>query len=191
MSKIIVFSGSSRKDSINKKLAKYGAKKLKELGVDNTFIDLADYPIPIYDGDFEDSEGFHENAKKLKELFMSHSGFLISSPEYNGSFSPLLKNVIDWVSRKSKDDKTNLAAYTGKTAGIFSISPGSLGGLRGLVHLRSLLGNIGIHVIPNQAAIGNGFEAFDENGNLKNEPHIKMVDGLLEQLADSTKRWSS
>ena len=188
MTKIIVFAGSARKESTNKKLAKYGANKLKEAGVEATFIDLADYTMPIYDGDLEDAEGLPENAQKLKKLFMEHDGFLIASPEYNGSFSPLLKNVIDWASRAPQNDSPPLSAYKGKTAGIFSTSPGGLGGLRGLVHLRSLLGNIGVHVIPNQAAIGGGFEAFDDNGNLVNENHINMVNAVVEQLAETTKK---
>ena len=188
MTKIIVFAGSARKDSLNKNLAKYGAKKLKDLGIDATFIDLANYTMPIYDGDLETAEGLPENAQKLKNLFMEHDGFLIASPEYNGSFSPLLKNVIDWVSRTPKNDSPPLSAYKGKTAGIFSTSPGALGGLRGLVHLRSLLGNIGVHVIPNQAAIGGGSEAFDDNGDLINENHKNMVNAVLEQLAESTNK---
>ncbi len=187
MTKIIVFAGSSRKESTNKKLAKYGAKKLKAAGVEATFVDLADYPMPIYNGDLEDEKGLPENAQKLKKLFIEHDGFLIASPEYNSSFSALLKNVIDWTSRATKNDATPLTAYKGKTAGIFSTSPGALGGLRGLVHLRSVLGNIGAHVVPNQAAI-SGIEAFDDNGNLVNKNHINMVHSVIEQLAKTTKK---
>ena len=96
---------------------------------------------------------------KLKKLFIEHHGFLISSPEYNSSISAVLKNAIDWISRPVAGEAP-LAAFQFKAAALMSASPGALGGLRGLVHLRSILGNIGVLVLPTQVAISKGFEAF-------------------------------
>ncbi len=130
-----------------------------------TVIDLKDYSLPLFDQDLEAAEGIPDNSLKLKKLFKDHSGFLIASPEYNSSITPLLKNTIDWVSRQVGDEKP-LECFAGKTAAILSASPGGLGGLRGLAHLRSILGNIQVLVIPEQTAVSQAFQAFDEKGNL-------------------------
>ncbi len=183
MAKILAFAGSARRDSVNKKLINVAAEGARAAGAEVTVIDLADYPMPIYDGDLEAGEGLPENAVKLRELFGAHDGLLIASPEYNSSISPLLKNVIDWVSRPTKDDAM-LKYFAGKVAGLVAASPGALGGLRGLVHVRAILGNIQVTVIPQQVAVGGAGDAFDEAGNLKDENRQKAVMGVGARLAD-------
>ena len=172
--KILAFAGSARKDSLNKKLVKIAAAGASEVGADVTVIDLRDFEMPIYDGDLEQREGLPQNTLKLKELMLAHQGFLISSPEYNSSISPLLKNTIDWTSRQSGNE-TPLACYKGKVAGIMSASPGGLGGLRGLVHVRSILENIGVLVIPEQVAVSKAHETFEDGGYLKNKDQEQQV----------------
>lgn len=121
--------------------------------------------------------GTPENASRLKEQFLGNSGLLIASPEYNSSITPLLKNVIDWVSRPVEGG-TRLAACQGKVAAIMSTSPGALGGLRGLVHVRSILSSIGVIVLPNQVSIPNAYDAFDEARQLKDERKRALVKQL-------------
>ncbi len=150
--RILVFAGSARKDSCNKKLARMAAEAVTAAGGVATYVDLADYPAPLYDGDLEAGEGSPESMRKLRQLFLEHDGLLISSPEFNSSVTPLMKNTIDWVSREG--GKGSLTPYQGKVAGLLACSPGALGGLRGLVHLRAILGNIGVLVLPTQFAIG-------------------------------------
>src|SRR4051812_14017206 len=171
--KILVFAGSTRKDSFNKKLAKIAANDARAAGAEVTHIDLRDIPMPLYDGDLEASEGIPPNGRKLKELMLAHDAFLIASPEYNSSITGVLKNAIDWASRQSTDEKP-LACFTGKVVGLCSASPGGLGGLRGLVTVRSILTNIGSIVIPTQVAVAHANEAFDENGQLK-DPKFKTA----------------
>jgi len=81
-----------------------------------------------------------------------------------------------------------LSAYKGKCAAIMSASPGGLGGLRGLVHVRSILENIGVMVIPNQRAVGRAFDAFDTNENLKDEKLQKSIEGLGKELTQLVKK---
>src|SRR5437660_769473 len=138
--KILAFAGSAKKDSYNKKLVAIAVEGARAAGAEVTLIDLKDYPLPIMDEDLE-KEGTPANATKLKELFKAHDALLIASPEYNSSITPLLKNTIDWVSRPAPGEKP-LAAYTGKVALLIAASPGGFGGLRGLVTVRSILGNI-------------------------------------------------
>lgn len=186
--RILAFAGSLRTGSFNKQLIKIAVEGAREAGAEVTLIDLLDYPLPILNQDDEDAHGLPENAKKLKELFISHHGFLISSPEYNSSITGVLKNVIDWVSRAETPDETPLVAYTGKTCGLVSASPGALGGLRALVHVRAILGNIGVYVVPPQVAIPKADGAFDANGALLDEKKRSAVYSLARTLVEVTRK---
>ncbi|MBX7220703.1 MAG: NAD(P)H-dependent oxidoreductase [Blastocatellia bacterium] len=181
--KILAFAGSARTDSVNQKLVQIAAAGAVNAGAEVTVINLRDFPLPIYDGDLEAAEGLPENVKKLKELFLAHDGLLIASPEYNSSISPLLKNVIDWVSRPGAGGEAPLACYHNKVAGLVAASPGALGGLRGLVHVRAILGNIGVTVVPAQVAVGSAFSAFAEAGHLKDEKQQAAVEGIGKAVA--------
>jgi chromate reductase len=184
--KILVFAGSLRRGSFNKKLARVAASEAKRLGATVTFIDLADYPLPLFDEDVE-KQGTPENALKLKKLFLDHNALLICSPEYNSSITAVTKNTIDWVSRSAPGEGA-LAAFQGKAALLLAASPGGLGGLRGLVHLRAILGNIGVLVLPGQYAMPQAHLAFDENGGLKDSKVAATISGLVEQLVSLTQR---
>jgi len=181
MSSVLVFAGSARKDSFNKKLARAAAEKASSIGLEAAFIDLADYEMPLYNGDIEAEHGLPESALRLKEVFAAHQGLLISCPEYNSSITPLLKNTIDWLSRGGEGEAP-LAAFRGKVAGLMGASPGALGGLRGLVHVRSILGNIGVWVAPTQVALGKAHAAFDDDGKLIDEAASKRLAALLDEM---------
>lgn len=185
--KILFLSGSSRKGSLNKKLARIAHSMAEKTGATATFIDLADFDMPIYNGDLEEASGLPENAKKLKKLFIEHDGFFIASPEYNSGYAPLLKNALDWISRKETPEEPALNAFNGKIAAISAASPSFRGGERGLVQLRMMLGNINVHVIPAQATISSAHEAFDEKGNFKDDKHTKMLQNVVEQFVKTTK----
>ncbi len=186
--KILAFAGSVRDASFNKKLVKIAAEGARKAGAEVNHIDLKDYPMPLFDQDYESKKGIPQNVKKVKKMMVESDGFLISAPEYNSSITPLLKNTIDWASRAESKDEPPLSAYKGKCAAIMSASPGGLGGLRGLVHVRSILENIGVIVLPNQRAIGSAYNAFDETGNLRDEKQQSSVEGLGEQLAQLIKK---
>ncbi len=180
--KILAFAGSTREASFNKKLVRVAADGARDAGAEVTLVDLRDFPMPSYDGDLEASEGLPEPVQRLKALFLEHQGLLIASPEYNGGMSAVLKNTIDWVSRPAEGEG-GLAAYKDKVAGLMSASPGRLGGLRGLTHVRQILGNIGVLVLPQQHALGAAGEAFDERGELKDSAQQATITGIGARLA--------
>ncbi|MDP8965905.1 MAG: NAD(P)H-dependent oxidoreductase [Cyanobacteriota bacterium] len=180
--KILAFAGSTREASYNKKLVKIAAEGAKAAGAEVTYVDLRDLPMPIYDEDLEAKEGLPENVRKFKELLKEHQGLLIASPEYNSSITAVLKNAIDWASRPEAGEPM-LAAFTGKVAAIMSASPGGLGGLRGLIHVRSILSSINVLVLPDQKAISSAFQAFDEEGKLKDPKQQESVEQLGSKLA--------
>lgn len=180
--KILAFAGSTREASYNKLLVKVAAAGARAAGARVTYVDLRDLPMPLFDEDLEAKEGMPANAQKLKELMVEHHGFLIASPEYNSSVTAVLKNAIDWVSRPAPGEP-RLVAFTDKAAAIMSASPGGLGGLRGLVHLRSILGNLNVLVLPEQQAIPNAFEAFNADGTMKDAKQQQSVENLGAKLA--------
>ena len=180
--KILAFAGSTRTDSFNKKLVRHAAAAAKAAGAEVTLVDLRDFPMPLYDGDLEASEGLPENAQKFKALMAAHQGLLIAAPEYNSSITGVLQNTIDWASRQSPGEKP-LASFTGKVAALLSASPGALGGLRGLVHVRAMLGNIGVLVIPEQIAVPKALEAFDAAGGFKDAKQQAAVENIGRSLA--------
>ncbi len=186
---ILAFAGSTREDSFNKKLVRVAADRAREAGGEVTLIDLRDFSMPVYDGDLEEARGAPENATKLYEVMKQHQGLLLSCPEYNSSITAVLKNTIDWVSRP-RDGDAPLAAFTNKVAALLSASPGGLGGLRGLVHVRAILGNIGVFVLPTQIAVPKASDAFDDNGALKDAVLSKKVQRLAAELVSTTRKLS-
>ena len=188
--KILAFAGSTHTDSLNKKLVKIAAAGAKETGVDVTIIDLRDFQMPLYDEDLEKKEGLPSSTRKLKELMQSNHGFLISSPEYNSSISGVLKNTIDWTSRQG-DDTSPMSCFKDKVAGLMSASPGGLGGLRGLVHVRAILENIGVLVIPEQIAISKAHEVFNSDGSMKDPKQEQRVKSIGANLSDILQKLNS
>ena len=180
--RILAFAGSTRRESFNKKLVSIAANGARDAGAEVTLIDLKDFPLPLFDQDLEAEQGMPENGKKLKQLFIDHHGLLIAAPEYNSSVTAVLKNAIDWVSRPAPGEP-ELVAFRGKVATLMSASPGGLGGLRGLVHVRSILGNIGVIVLPDQLAVPKAYEAFEADGSLKDPKQQAGIKGLGHTLA--------
>jgi chromate reductase, NAD(P)H dehydrogenase (quinone) len=175
--KILAFAGSTRLHSYNKLLVKVAAQAAQAAGAEVTVADLRDFPMPLFDEDLEAEEGMPAQAQAFKQLLIAHQGFLIASPEYNSSFSAVLKNAVDWASRPAPGEPP-LIAFNGKVTAIMSASPGGLGGLRGLVPLRMLLGNIGLVVLPQQVALGKAYEAFNEDGTLKDPKQQASIEKL-------------
>jgi len=182
---ILAFSGSTRAASWNTKLVELAAQAVHDMPV--TLINLRDFELPLFNEDLEEERGTPEAATRLKSLFLSHQGLLISSPEYNSSLAPVLKNALDWVSRPAPGE-TSLAAFRGKAAALLSASPGALGGMRGLVHLRAILGNVGVIVLPDQVAVGSVHEQFHEDGSIKDEKLARRVQGVGTGLATFLRR---
>lgn len=182
--KLLFFSGSIREGSFNKRLAHLAYSMALKQGVDATWLDLSDYPLPLYNGDLEAAEGMPVNAWKLKQMFAEHAGFFIACPEYNSSITPLLKNTLDWISRPSGHDPEP-EPYKGKVAAISSASPGGLGGLRSLIVVRMMLGNIGVHMVPAQLAIPQANKAFQEDGTLVDAGKQASLEGVVQGLIDT------
>jgi chromate reductase, NAD(P)H dehydrogenase (quinone) len=179
--KILAFAGSLREHSYSKRVVKTAIKGAESAGAEVTYIDLRDFPMPLYNADDHEQLGFDENAAKLQKLLHEHHGLLICSPEYNGSLSGALKNAIDWTSRKSDEFKMG-EVFGGKVGAIMTESPGGFGGLRCLGHLRSILSILGVNVLPSEIAVSKVHEMFDGNDTVMTN---EMMKNLLENLGAS------
>ena len=179
--KILAFAGSLREHAYSKRVVKTAIKGAEKAGAEVTYIDLRDYPMPIYNADDHERNGFDENAARLQRLLFEHQGLLICSPEYNGSLSGALKNALDWASRKSDEFKMG-EVFGGKVGAIMTESPGGFGGLRCLGHLRSILSILGVNVLPSEIAVGKVNEMFDGDGETMTSETMK---NLLENLGAS------
>ena len=177
--RLLALSGSLRVGSYNQRLVRLAANAARDAGAEVTEINLADFGLPMYDPQVE-AAGIPGCALELRSLFISHHGFLIASPEYNGSVTGALKNAIDWVSRPTEGEGlTTLVAFRTKVAGIMSASIGPFGGLRGLMHLRQILGTIQVLVVPEQVAVPFADKAFDGD---------QLLDAMPRQLLPALAR---
>ncbi len=186
--RLLFFAGSAREGSFNKALARLARHIAEANGIEAVFVDLSDYPMPIYHGDLEATDGPPERARTFKALLQEYDGVFIATPEYNSSIPALLKNTIDWVSRvKDEPDvfKTRVFAISGA-------SPGYYGGMRSLLTLRQILEvGLGATVIPQQMALPRAMNAFEEDGSLKDAGQQKLLASVVEALAVAAKRFKS
>ena len=179
--KILAFAGSLREHSYNKRVVKTAIEGAKKAGADVTYIDLKDYPMPIYNADEHEKFGFDENALAFQKLLGEHDGFLIASPEYNGSLPGGLKNAIDWASRKS-ENYGMIEVFKGKAAAIMTASPGAFGGLRCLNHLRGVLTIMLVNVLPSEIAVAKVGSMFEGDSEEMTDEKMK---GILRDLGAS------
>jgi len=184
--RILVLAASTRTGSYNRSLAELACRKLEAAGAEVTYPDLRNYRLPVYDADQEKAEGLPEAARKLHALFRSHDGIFIASPEYSANVSPLLVNLLAWVSR-IREDGGMAAAFRQPVFALGSASPGTLGGYRGLIALRNSLElQLMARVLPEMVSVAAAHEAFDEQGELRQPALDEMLTQLVHELVAAT-----
>lgn len=188
--RILAFAGSARAASFNRRLVSCAADAARQAGAEVTLVELRDYPMPIYDGDDEARDGIPAKALELRSLFAEHHGFLIASPEYNGSVTALLKNSLDWCSRPV-EGSDGLAPFKGKTAALLGASLSPFGGIRSVTHLRGILGKMGCHVLADEVLVPSASTAFDAEGKLANGMAAQLVTQLASGLAQQLRHLSA
>ena len=180
MSSVLVVAGSTRTGSFNKQLARAACKLAETAGHRATFADLREFAMPLYDGDLETASGLPAGAIALRALVQQHDTLLVCTPEYNASLPAVLKNALDWLSRPYAAEP-NVSPFKNRVAGMLASSPGALGGLRALVHLRQVLMNLGLLVITEQFALGNAGAAFGPDGALLDGRQATAVMGIVQR----------
>ncbi len=189
---LVALAGSLRKESYNQKLIEIAvdaARKsdIKNVQVDVQLIQLSNLDIPLYSQDLENTN-VPSDVIALKQTFARCHGMFIASPEYNGSISGVLKNTIDWLSRPltgPNGEKID-AAFAGKVAGVMATSPGALGGLRGLAHLKDVLFGLGCIVNPTIAAVGQAGTVLEDRGVIQDEQAVSKVQKVVHSTLELT-----
>jgi NAD(P)H-dependent FMN reductase len=183
--KIVAFAGSTRAQSLNRRLLERVAAAAGAAGGAVTVLDLAGHPLPLYAGDQEEASGIPDSVRRLRGALSACDGWLIATPEHNGAMPALLKNVIDWTSRPDGDAAVR-AAFAGKVAALVAASPTATGGMRALSMLGGVLNGMGVLVLPQPVAVTNADRAFDARGELHDQVLAARVDavgrGLVEFL---------
>ncbi len=189
--KLLLISGSAREGSLNQRLVQLAGRKAQALGASVTTVDLRALNLPVYDDDLLAREGMPAGALRLRELFASHDGLLLSCPEYNALPTPLLINSFDWLSVVKAEGSLpgGTGATAGKPVGLLAASPGALGGIRQLPIVRTYLStNFAMVAVPEQMALGSAGEAFDDAGNLTREPMDQLLDKVVASVVRQA-RW--
>jgi len=182
---VLVFAGSLRSDSYNKKLAREAAETAGKMGARVTLIDLKDFSMPFYDADLEVSDGMPKNAKRLRDLMIASDAVVISSPEYNHSIPAVLKNTLDWVSRSEKGGGSK-EAFKGKKFVIMSAAAGKSGGASALGHLRAIIEDCGGEVLQHQVSVARAYEnGALESASVKKELHKGLQQMIGNKLAQN------
>ena len=183
MPKIAIIPGSSRTGSVNVKLGHAIARQLQSMEAEVTELDIRSFDIPLYDGDLEAEQGVPQGAKSLAAKIAEHHGVVLVNPEYNSSLSPLMKNMLDWMSRD-----VGVKVYQHRTFALAACSPGALGGIRVLSHARDILISVGADAISPQLAVGQAGSAFSDEGDLTNERAQGILQNLCETLIERANR---
>jgi NAD(P)H-dependent FMN reductase len=152
--KVLVFAASLRAESLNRKLAALAARVAEQHDATVALASMRDFDVPSYDGDVEASRGIPPGAQELRRQLVENDAFIISSPEYNGSMSGVLKNLIDWTSRFRPQP------FDTRHALLLSASPSLAGGNRGLWALRTPLEHLGTRVFPDMFSLSMAHKAF-------------------------------
>ncbi len=185
MPKIFAIAGSYREHSYSKRVLAVAVDGARAAGGDVTVVDLRDFPMPMYDADMQAGGDFDANALHLQDLMSEHDGFLIASPEYNGSIPGGFKNAIDWTSR-ANDKYKMYEPVRGKTAALITASPGQFGGLRCLAHLRGVFTIMGVNVLPSEIAVAFVGQKFDGDGTkMTDEKTVGLLEGLGGSLVNA------
>ena len=189
---ILIFAGSTRQDSYNRKLANAAATIAQQQGAQATVLVLSDFDIPLYNADLE-AKGTPADVIRLKQAMHDHAAWIICCPEYNGSYPALLKNALDWASSPVKGDakwSDGILPFRNKVVGMASASPGGLGGLRAQSHLAPLLLNLQCWVAPQSHAVSHAGDAFDAQGQLARAENQQGMQALVQQVLWAGKRLS-
>ena len=179
----LVFSASLRAGSFNTTLARVAAGTIEKHGGTVDLAAMSAFDSPSYSQEAQ-AQGFPPGATELRRRIDANDGFVIASPEFNGSMPGLLKNVIDWVSRFRPQP------FNGKHALLVSASPSMTGGNRGLWALRVPLEHLGSRVYPDMFSLAQAHQAFDPQGKLAN-PQLadrleQTITGFMD-LAEAAK----
>ena len=211
MPRIIVFAGSLRSGSYNKALARYAAQAVAEAGAEARYLDLADFDVPLYNADIYNSDAANpyslvdkggvcppysppmpEGLLRLREHFRWADGWIVVTPEYNGTFPAVLHNLFEWLTRLAPGERI-MELFTFKAVTVLSAAFDGNG--KGAQRdIKSVLTNLGVLIVPNlvgDSVVYISDDNFDKQGALANPRQQRMVDITAARLVKTIRRMKS
>jgi chromate reductase, NAD(P)H dehydrogenase (quinone) len=176
--RFLVFAGTLRDGSLNRRLAELAAELIVADGGEVDLRTMGDFDAPSYDFDVQARDGFPHGAEALRDCISINDGFVIASPEYNASMPGLVKNAIDWVSRFSPQP------FNEKHGLLMSASPSMVGGNRGLWALRMPLEHLGARVYPDMFSLAQAHQAFDDRGRIADRELMARFEHTIVAFMD-------
>ncbi|WP_019508764.1 NADPH-dependent FMN reductase [Pleurocapsa sp. PCC 7319] len=174
MIKIIGITGSLRTDSYSALALQQALNRVQALGAEVELLDLRDIKLPFCDGGSEYPD--YPDVNVLRDQVKASDGLILATPEYHGSVSGVLKNALDLMSFEHLSDKVT---------GLISVLGGQSNS-NALNDLRIILRWVHGFVIPEQIAVGQAWQAFDQDGKLKDAKLSERFDGFAQSLVDHT-----
>ena len=169
---IEIVSGSPRKESLTYPLAKFLHRQLRE----NTqhrvgLIDVREYPLPMIQNVFSSLEKTPLQFRPLAERMFAADAFILVSPEYNGSYSPAMKNMFDHFPMQFR-----------KAFGIVTASTGAMGGMRASQQLQLLIHALYGIGSPHMLLTPQVNTKFDASGNLLDKAFQARIDQFIKEF---------
>lgn len=160
MTTIVAIPGSIRRASLNRRLLRAAAARLTAAGATVDEADVEAMDLPIYNGDLQDRDGVPAAAVDLQARIAAADGVLIASPEYNGAFSPLLKNTLDWITR------VDMVTFQPTLIGLIGASPGRRGAVHGMGMVEEMFRYMRCTVHQPHFSVPTANEAMDDAGEI-------------------------
>ena len=176
MVKIVGITGSLRSDSYSALALEQALKRVKALDAEVEMLDLRNMTLPFCDGGNEYPE--YPDVEVLRDKVKTADGLILATPEYHGSLSGVLKNALDLMSFEHLSDKVT---------GLISVLGGQSNS-NALNDMRIIVRWVHGVVIPEQIAVGQAWQAFDSEGNVKDEKLAERFDGFAQSLIDYTNK---
>jgi NAD(P)H-dependent FMN reductase len=171
--RILVFSASLRKDSLNTRLAELAKFVIETKGGKVDYANMREFDCLSFNQDLEQNNSHPAGAEEFRKRILGNDAFVIASPEYNGSMPGLLKNAIDWVSRFRPQP------FNERHSLLMSASPSMGGANKALWSLRVPLEHLGANVFPNMFSLAIAHKAFTPYGHIADETLAKRFEENL------------
>jgi NAD(P)H-dependent FMN reductase len=184
--KILAFSGSVRRESVNLKLLRQAISSAEEQGAEVDYWDLKQKPFPMYDGDLEEENGLPGLVREFKRKVEAADGVLMASPEYNAGPTPLLKNTIDWASRPDPQKELRGNVWSGATVGLMGASPSTFGSVRSSQSVQITLINLGVRLVTPVVTVPDAYNGFQDE-EMVNEPAKKNLQSMVANLIEAVR----
>lgn len=170
----VVIYGSVRSKRRGIGVARFVKNALEERGHAVTLVDAVEYPLPLLDKMYKeyDAGTAPPAMEEVAGLLRRAEAIVVVSGEYNHSVPPGLKNLIDHFQTE----------YFWKPAGIVTYSGGPFGGARVAVHLRAILGELGMVTLPSMFAVSRVRDAVDADGKLKDDAYARRIQKFLDEF---------